>query len=70
MTIFSTDCGIVGFCFLILGIFSFICLSAISTAVSPLNGTDPVNSSYINIPNEYISLFTVDPFPLACSGGR
>ena len=51
-TMFSTDCGIVGFCFLILGIFSFICFKAISTAVSPLNGTEPVNSSYINIPRE------------------
>ena len=50
--IFSTDWGIVGFCFLILGIFSFICLSAISTAVSPLKGTEPANNSYINIPNE------------------
>ena len=68
--IFSTDCGIVGFCFLTLGIFSFMCFKAISTAVSPLNGTEPVNNSYINIPNEYISLFTVDPLPLACSGGR
>ena len=39
--IFSTLCKISGFCFLTLGIFSFICLSAISTALSPLKGRDP-----------------------------
>ena len=35
-----------------LGICSFICFIAISTALSPLNGTLPVKSSYINIPSE------------------
>ena len=68
--IFSTDCGIDGSCFLMLGILSFMCLSAISTALSPLNGTLPVSNSYIKIPNEYISLLTVAPLPLVCSGER
>ena len=35
-----------------LGIASFICFIAISTALSPLNGTFPVNNSNIKIPNE------------------
>ena len=52
ITIFSTLCGIVGFCFLRLGIGSFKCFRAISTALSPLNGIVPVNNSYISIPNE------------------
>ena len=44
--------------------------SAISTAVSPLNGITPASISYIIIPNEYMSLLIVLPLPDACSGGK
>ena len=67
---FSILCGNSGNIFLMLGSGSFKCFKAISTALSPLYGTWPVNSSYIKIPIEYMSLLIVEPLPAACSGGK
>ncbi len=48
--------------------FSFTCLSATATAVSPSKGTVPVSISYSTTPSEYKSLFASACSPLACSG--
>ena len=57
------------YCF-ISGSSSFKCLSAIAIELLASKGTLPVTISYIVIPREYISLFSLTYPPLACSGEK